>query len=189
MRGLTQFMERKNAGKIILGLFIVTNIIYVYMLMVTIPKTMAYANEMKLLDMLPAGYNWNYVNDLFTTLGETGRNTYLTTQIPVDMVYPGLFAISYCLILAFFLNKLGKLKTSWKYLCALPILAGIADYLENFGIIRMLQNYPELTKTSVHTANIFSIIKSSTTSIFFIVLIVLLLLVGIKYLRGSKKQD
>jgi hypothetical protein len=61
--------------------------------MVTIPKTMAFANGMKLLDMMPAGYDFDYVIKLFNALGENGRKTYLTSLIPVDMIYPLLFAV------------------------------------------------------------------------------------------------
>ena len=180
---LKNIIESKHSGKIILGLFILTNIIYSYMLMVTIPKTMKFSNGMKLLDMMPTGYDWKYVNQLFNTLGENGRNIYLTSQIPVDMFYPFLFAISYCFIFAYFLNKLKKLNTSFVYLCLLPIIAGIADYFENFGIIRMLNNYPDLTETMVNTTNTFSVLKSTSTTIFFIALTVILILIGIKLIK------
>jgi len=52
---------------------------------------------MKLLDMLPTGYNQDYVSELFRTLGENGREIYLTNQIPVDMIYPLLFGLTYSL--------------------------------------------------------------------------------------------
>src|SRR5690554_3746095 len=103
------------------------------MLTVTIPKTMSHANGLNLLDMMPAGYNLNYVDELFDSLGEIGRETYLTNQIPVDMIYPLLFGLSYCLLLAYLLKKLKKLNAPFIYLCLLPIIAGIADYMENFG--------------------------------------------------------
>ena len=154
--------------------------------MVTIPKTMVFSNGMKLLDMIPTGYDWNYVNELFNTLGENGRKTYLTTQIPVDMFYPLLFGLSYCLIFAYFLKKLEKLSTSFIYLCLLPIIGGIADYLENFGIIKMLNNYPDLTETTVNATNTFSVLKSTSTSIFFIALIVILIILGIKFVKRNK---
>ncbi len=186
MSRLIKFIESKNSGKIILGLFILTNIIYIYMLMVTIPKTMEFSNGMKLLDMMPTGYDWNYVNELFNTLGENGRKTYLTNQIPVDMLYPLLFGLSYCLIFAYFLKKLDKLSSSFIYLCLLPIIAGVADYLENFGIIKMLNNYPDLTETTVNTTNIFSVLKSISTSIFFIALIIILIILGIKLVKRNK---
>ncbi|WP_406683412.1 hypothetical protein N1F78_12085 [Seonamhaeicola sp. MEBiC1930] len=182
MKRLLKFIEKNISGKKVLGLFILTNIVYTFMLTVTIPKTMEFSNGMKLLDMMPTGYDLNYVSELFTSLGENGRLTYLTNQIPVDMIYPLLFGLSYCLLLGYFLKKLNKLNSSYTYLCLTPLIAGIADYLENIGIITMLKNYPELNGTAVYTTNMFSVIKSISTSIFFIALIVILITLGIKVL-------
>jgi len=186
MKRLTKFIEKNISGKKVLGLFILTNVVYLFMLTVTIPKTMEFSNGMKLLDMMPAGYDLNYVSELFSSLGENGRETYLTSQIPVDMIYPLLFGLSYCLLLGYFLKKLNKLNTSFIYLCLIPIIAGIADYLENFGIIVMLKNYPELTEVAVKTTSSFSLIKSISTSVFFIVLIVMLIILGIKFVKRNK---
>ena len=187
MKRLTKFIEKNISGKKVLGLFILTNLVYTFMLTVTIPKTMEFSNGMKLLDMMPTGYDLNYVSELFTSLGENGRLTYLTNQIPVDMIYPLLFGLSYCLLLGYFLKKLNKLNFPYIYLCLIPIIAGIADYLENIGIITMLKNYPELKETTVYTTNIFSVIKSISTSIFFIALIVVLITLGIKVLNRKTR--
>src|SRR5210317_925807 len=121
MKPLTTFIQSNISGKKILSLFIITNVVYVFMLTITIPKTMRFSNGMKLLDMMPTGYDLNYVSELFSSLGVNGRATYLTNQIPVDMVYPILFAFTYCFLLAYFLNKLNKLHTPFSYLCLLPI--------------------------------------------------------------------
>ena len=180
MKRLTKFIKGHISGKKVLGLFILTNSVYVFMLTVTIPKTMEFSNGMKLLDMMPTGYDLNYVNELFNSLGEIGRHTYLTNQIPLDMIYPLLFGITYCLILAYFLNKLNNLNLPYTYLYLMPIIAGIADYLENFGIITMLKSFPNITTVTVKLTNYFSIIKSASTSIFFIVLIVILIILGVK---------
>ena len=186
MTKFTKILHKNISGKIVLSLFILTNVIYLFMLMVTIPKTMGFTHGMKLLDMLPTGYNKNYVNELFRALGENGREIYLTNQIPVDMIYPLLFGLTYTLLLAYFLKKLDKLKSPYTYLCLLPIFAGIADYLENIGIITMLKSYPDLTEISVNATNTFSVIKSTSTSIYFIVLIVILIILGIKFVRKNK---
>ena len=186
MNRITKILEKHSSGKKVLSLFILTNVVYLFMLMVTIPKTMVFSNGMKLLDMLPTGYNQNYVNELFSTLGENGREIYLTNQIPVDMIYPLLFGLTYTLLLAYFLKKLNKLKSPYTYLCLLPIIAGIADYLENIGIITMLNSYPNLTEITVNATNTFSVIKSTSTSIFFIALIVILIILGIKFVRRKK---
>ena len=189
MKRLTKFINGNISGKKVLGLFILTNAVYVFMLTVTIPKTMGFSNGMKLLDMMPTGYNFNYVNELFNALGEIGRGTYLTNQIPVDMVYPLLFGLTYCLLLAYFLKKLNKLIAPFIYLCLLPIIAGIADYLENFGIIAMLKSYPDLTEITVKTTNSFSVLKSISTSVFFIVLIIVLIKLGFKAIKEIKNKS
>ena len=186
MKRLTKFINGNISGKKVLGLFILTNAVYLFMLTVTIPKTMAFSNGMKLLDMMPTGYNSNYIRELFNALGDIGRGTYLTNQIPVDMVYPLLFALTYCLLLAYFLKKLNKLIAPFSYLCLLPIIAGIADYLENFGIIAMLKSYPDLTEITVKTTNSFSVLKSISTSVFFIVLIIVLIILGFKAIKEIK---
>ncbi len=183
MNRFVKFLEKNTSGKKILGLFILTNVVYLFMLFVTIPKTMGFSNGMKLLDMLPTGYNRDYVNELFRTLGENGREIYLTNQLPVDMIYPLLFGLTYSLLLAYFLKKLNKLKSPFTYLCLLPIIAGIADYLENIGIITMLNSYPDLTETTVNATNTFSVIKSTSTSIFFIAVIVIFIILGIKFAK------
>jgi hypothetical protein len=183
---MIKFFQRNIKGKKVLSLFVVTNVVYVYMLTVTIPKTMEFSNGMKLLDMLPMGYDFNYVNQLINTLGEIGRTTYLNNQIPVDMVYPLLFGISYCLVLAYFLNKLGKLKPPLANLCLLPFLAGAMDYAENIGIIALLKNYPEIDNRTVTITSGFSLLKSTATTLYFMILIVSLAALGIRTLRKGK---
>lgn len=183
MKRLIKFIQKNISGRKVLGLFILTNLVYTFMLTVTIPKTMEFSNGMKLLDMIPTGYDLDYVNELFHLLGVDGRLTYLNSQIPVDMIYPLVFGVSYCLLLGYLLKKLNKLNCNYIYLCVIPIIAAVADYLENIGIITMLKNYPKMKETTVYTTNIFSVIKSISTSIFFIVLIVVLITLGIEVLK------
>jgi len=188
MEKIIKQLGNQHSGKMVLVLFLLTNIVYAYMLLVTIPATMDFSNGLQLLDMMPAGYDLEVVNTLFHTLEHTGRQTYLTKQIPVDMIYPLLFAISYAAVLAYFLTKLPKLNPNYLYLCLLPIIAGIADYIENIGIISMLNAYPTVTETSVHTTSMFSIIKSSATTIYFLVLIVVLIILGFRKLKSRSKN-
>ena len=188
MNRFTKFIKNNISGKKVLFLFILTNSVYVYMLTVTIPKTMEFSNGMKLLDMMPMGYDLLYVTKLFSSLGEIGRDTYLTNQIPVDMIYPLLFGLTYCLLLAYFLKKVNKLNSPFIYLCLIPIIAGVADYAENFGIISMLNSFPNLTEITVKITNCFSVLKSISTSIFFMLLIIILVILGFRSLK-KKKQD
>jgi len=186
MKRLKEIVNKNLTGKKVLLLFVLTNLIYAIMLIVTIPKTMTFSKGMKLLDMMPTGYDSEYINSLFETLGENGREVYLYNQIPVDMIYPFLFGISYCLLFAYFLKKINKLNSTFFYLSFLPIIAGMADYLENLGIINMLNNYPNQSQVSMDATNIFSIIKSMTTTVFFVALIITLLILGFKTIKKRK---
>lgn len=186
MKRFTDFLERNASGKKVLALFILTNVVYLFMLMVTIPMVMGFSQGMKLLDMLPTGYDQAYVKELFAALGAEGRAAYLTRQIPVDMVYPFLFGLSYSLVLAYFLKKLNRLRAPYVLLCLLPVVAGVADYFENLGISVMLKNYPAVTGFAVDMTNFFSLLKSGTTTIFFLVLILLLCWFAFKALRNKR---
>ena len=180
MRKLISFIQKNISGKKVLLLFVLTNLIYALMLIITIPGTMRFSNGMKLLDMMPMGYDFNYVTELLTSLGDVGRKIYLTNQLPVDMIYPFLFGISYCLLLGYFLKKINKLKKPFIFLCLLPLIAGLFDYLENFGIIIMLNDYTEITPLLVKITSAFTIIKSATTTLYFISLVVLLIVFTVK---------
>lgn len=181
-----KYLINKNlSGKKVLILLLLTNLVYAFMLIITIPKVMTYSGGLKLPDMMPLGYDLEYINTLFETLGEKGRDVYLFNQLPVDMIYPLLFAISYSLLMAYFLKKLDKLDSVLFYLSWLAIIAGSADYLENIGIVVMLNNYPDITSNSANLTNSFTIIKSMTTTLYFIALITIMISVGIKSIRSK----
>lgn len=174
-------------GRKILMLFILTSVIYAIMLLVTIPRVMHFSGGMKLLDMIPFGYSVQYVNTLLKSLGEMGRNAYLYNQLPLDMIYPFMFGLTYCMVLAWFLEKIGKFKGLFVYLCLLPLVAGFFDYLENIGIITMLNSYPDNSDLLSQTTNLFSILKSSLTTIYYLALILVVILFGINRLSRSTK--
>jgi hypothetical protein len=172
---MRNLIERNLQGRKVLILFLLTNGTYLIMLTITIPLVMSYSADMKLLDMMPTGYTHEYVGSLLTALGEKGRHAYLFNQLPFDMLYPGLFAISYSLVLAYFLKGLDKLRGNLFYLCLLPVFSGLFDYSENIGIISMLNSFPENSILLSQFTNVFSILKSTFTSIYFVSLIAILI--------------
>ena len=177
---MKEVIKKNICGKKVFLLFIFTNCVYAFMLLVTIPKLMQFSGGMKILDMIPTGYNVQYVNTLLNTLGEQGRHFYLFSQIPVDMIYPFFFGISYCLLLAYILNKLAMLNSNYFYLCLLPLLGGLFDYFENMGIITILNDYPHNNDLLSQITNIFSILKSLFTSVYFIILLIFIITTVVK---------
>ncbi|WP_149276258.1 hypothetical protein [Pareuzebyella sediminis] len=183
MKKLSVIIEKNLQVKKVLALLILTSLIYLIMLGVTIPLVSTYAEELKLLDMMPMGYDFDDVNALFSALGPKGRNAYLYNQLPVDMIYPALFGMSFCLLLAYLLKKLNRYNGKLFYLCLLPLFAGFADYMENVGIIVLLTNYPNLTSGLVPITAFFSLLKSGVTTLYFLILIGTFILLGIKTLK------
>jgi hypothetical protein len=186
---MKNLIKKNLNGKKVLLLFILCNIVYAIMLVITIPEVMHYSDGMKILDMMPTGYDAQYVNTLFNTLGAQGRHSYLYHQLPLDLIYPALFGISSCLVLAYFLNKLEKLDSPLFYLSFIPLFSGLFDYSENIGIISMLRNYPDISELQIQITSTFSVLKSIFTSIYFITLIVTLLTIAQKNYFSERPKN
>lgn len=183
---LKEWVYQNVDGKKVLLMLIGTNLLYGYMLLISIPKVLTFSGSMKIPDLMPLGYDPEQILSLFGKLGEKGRNTYLFEQIPVDLFYPFFFGITYCLLIAYLLQKVQQLKAEPFYLCLIPLIGGLFDYLENFGIIHMLVDYPVISIAVIHTTAFFTVLKSLFSSISFIIIIVLLLIVGYRKLSNPR---
>jgi hypothetical protein len=172
MEKLFNWVQKYSTGKIVSGLFALTMVVYISMLSYSIPAVSAFAPELPLFDLSPTGYNFTYANELLSTLGTEGRHLYLTTQLPLDFIYPGFFAITYALLLVWLFKKTFKADSKIYSISVVPFLAGSFDYMENIFIIKMINSYPNLQETTVEAANVFTILKSGFTTVFFVLLLV-----------------
>jgi len=189
MSKMIHILQNRVSGKTVFILFAITMGIYATMLMITIPAVQKQAPHLSLFDMSPAGYSFEYATTLLDGLGAVGRRTYLSQQLPLDFVYPGLFAISYTLLLIWLFGKGFAAESPIFYLAFTPALAGMFDYLENIGIILMLKSYPHLSAATVSFASLNTLLKSICTIGFY-----LLLLVGVtaftrKKIAGRSRPD
>jgi len=107
---------------------------------------------------------------LLEELGNEGRQFYLSRQLPLDFIYPGLFAVSYTLLLIWLFSKSFKGTSKIFYLAFVPALGGLFDYLENIYIIRMINAFPDLSARLVQTTSTFTMLKSVFTTVFFLLL-------------------
>jgi hypothetical protein len=183
---MRHLIEKHVSGKKIFWMLIATNVIYVTMLTITIPRVMSFSGGMKILDMMPTGYSPDYVNTLLNSLGTEGRHAYLYNQLPLDAIYPFLCGTTYCLLLAFVLSKLNKLDGSLIYLCLLPVFSALFDYCENIGIVAMLTTYPNNPAGLSKVTSVFSVFKSSLTMSYFTILIICLIALAVKKIFQKK---
>ncbi len=92
-------LQKYATGRVVLLLFIITMIVYMIILFYSIPIVIAQAPSMQLFDMSPKGYSPAYADELLNAIGPIGREAYLKRQLPIDFIYPGLFAVTYSLML------------------------------------------------------------------------------------------
>jgi len=171
MRRLVHILQNNASGKLVFVLFLLTMTIYSTIIFYSIPAVVSFAPELVLFDLSPTGYSYQNAVELLGALGPEGRSIYLTTQLPLDFIYPGLFAITYSLLLTWLFLKSTGHQSKIFYLTMVPILAGVCDYIENIFIIAMINSFPDLSSDIVGIASLFTIMKSSFTSIFFILLL------------------
>ena len=171
MHKLITYFQRVSHGKTVLLLFIITNLIYASMLMYSLPLVSSYAPELVLFDMSPMGYSYIQAIELLTSLGIDGRNAYLSVQLPLDFIYPGMFSVSYALLITWILKQYLPKDSKLFFIAFVPLLAGGFDYLENIGIIAMLNSFPDISENLVSSASAFTIVKSGATTVFFVLLI------------------
>lgn len=163
-------LKKLASGKIVSILFTLTMAIYLLLFFYSIPMVESFAPNTALFDLSPSGYSYQHALSLLEELGNEGRQIYLSLQLPLDFVYPGLFAISYTLLLIWLFSKSLKNKSRIFYLAFIPALGGLFDYLENIYIIRMINSFPDLSPKLVQVASTFTLLKSVFTTVFFLLL-------------------
>lgn len=172
------------SGKMVAAALVAALGVYCTMLFVTLPHLTVLSGGMRVFDMMPAGYDKTLAHELLSALGQSGRAYYLTRQIPVDMVYPLLFAVSHVLLARWLATKLPKRAKRFRWIALAPIFAAAADYGENIGVIWMLRSYPLINEAVVQISNIATLVKSGTTTAFYFGLCVLLVVALADRLRN-----
>lgn len=155
--------------------------VYASMMLITLARLLEMSGGIPVFDMMPAGYDNEYASSLLTALGSDGRNYYLWRQIPMDLIYPALFGISFFLLATWLVGKLPAFQRILRLSAMVALAAGAFDYIENIFIILMIRNYPDLPDLLVNAASIATLSKSGLTMIYFTVLIVVLLVRVIQF--------
>jgi hypothetical protein len=94
-----------------------------------------------ILDMMVL-YTPDQAYALFAAMGEAGRTFDLTHIVPLDMFFPFVYSLFDAVAITWLLHRWLPAGSRWHRLNVVPVVGGIADYLENFGIITMLLAWP-----------------------------------------------
>ena len=182
-----KWIQKYSTGRNVAIFFSLNMVFYLAILLYSIPLVGRSAPSMKLFDVSPSGYTKEYAVTLLTAIGSEGRDLYLSLQLPLDFVYPGLFIVSYSLMFAWLLRKNYDLRSKIHYVLYLPIFAGLFDYLENVFVVLMLKTFPDLSAGLVSAASFATVAKSILSSVFFTLL--LLSIVQTLWRAAFKRAD
>lgn len=166
-------------------LLFVTIGIYLTMVIWVLPEISAAANGQIPFDMRPTGYTFEEAISFLESLSDDGRILYLGVQHTLDAFFPGLLAI---LLVGAFIKLVS---TKWAALFGLfAIVGSICDYLENFGVKKMLTAYSSspvlVTPEMVSTLSNWTMLKSLATTIAYIALLILLVKWAFDKYRAKK---
>jgi hypothetical protein len=178
----------KVSGKRVIALMVITNLVYVFMLVYSIPKLMEYSSGLPIFDMSPTGYSYDEALALLTALGNDGRQFY-HTQLAIDLLYPALFAVCYFALFQWVMKWGNTRNQIWQWVSLLPIVAAAFDYAENMAIWLMLSEFPTLSHLLVTVSSALTMMKSGVTTVYWIALLVLIAIVSVqKYKKRSLRS-
>ena len=159
-------------------LFLILTIIVVVAMGNVTPQILALSGGAPILDIRP-GYTFADVENLFTALGEQGRQLYTTLQV-LDLVFPLAYGMTLTLALTGVITRLLPEGHPMEKVVSLPILGMIFDYLENITIATLIASYPNLSPLAVSVASIFTRLKWSFIILACVLLVILAVLLLIK---------
>ena len=154
-------------------------IFYLLMIVVTLSELQAMSG-LAPFDLRPVGYTAIEADALLARLGDAGRWYYVSRQIPLDMIYPALLAMTIIATLQW-VGSQSNLVRYVRFGSWLAMLAAFFDYLENVGIISMILLWPNLPNFVVAAASLASVAKAGLTTA------ALLFLLGFATVVGWRK--
>lgn len=135
------------------------------------------------------GYSATDVQKWLELVGEAGRKSYHTFQL-LDGLNASLMTIALTLSLAFALGRLVSARSPLQLLSYLPVLAGVADLLENSLLVAALSSFPSETTAAGSLVGSVTSAKLVAGFVALPVTVLCFVALGIKSLRnGSRRRQ
>ncbi len=154
--------------------FSIATVIYLIMVLWSLPLISAAAGGDIPFDMRPMGYSGEEARVFLTALSDEGRAFYLGTQHMLDSIYPGLLGMTLAL---------GLMLVYRGWVAALGVIlsggVAVADYLENRAVTAMLKAAPrEVSDAMADAASGWTVLKSGLSTVVFLALLFGVLRIG-----------
>lgn len=166
------------SGKILPVSAVLASVVFAVMHWITLPELRSIAGGLAIFDLMPGGYDIDYARMLLGALEEQGRAYYLYRQIPLDMLFPLLYAPALALLIRWLLALLGDEQSPWRFASWVAVAAAAADYLENLCTTLLLVQYPDLSGWVVEAGSAATIGKNLLLTLYLVAFMALLFMVG-----------
>jgi hypothetical protein len=152
-----------------------TIVVYLFMVLLTLPYIQGQAGGLAPFDMRPLGYSFDEAKAFLTALSPEGKAYYLGVQHWLDIFFPGLIAATlYCALVVLLRPYMGG---NGRFVAALAAFVAIFDWLENYAVAGMLNAGPDgITPDMVAAASRWTLLKSGVSTVVYTATLVLALI-------------
>ena len=178
------FYQKTSLGLVLL--FLGLQVLSVAVVLPKFEKALAGHAALKILD-LRFGFSPAEAHELLEALGEPGRAQYRLLETTLDLVYPLVYTGLFVLLLSLLYRQAIAVGSSLRAVNLLPFLVLLMDYLENAGIVRMINRFPEQSDA---LARWVSGLNQAKWIVFFVVVGIAVFGLGraaLAFLRKRKK--
>ncbi len=172
--------QPRHIGMIAVVAALIAATIYMLMINVTLAHIEAISGHIP-FDMRPLGYGSTEAATLLKALGAEGRAYYVSRQIPLDLLYPAMLALTLIATILWFSQRMPESRIV-RLGVAFSVGCALCDYIENLGIIAMIWNWPDVSVPLVIATSIATIAKSALTTLA----VLLTIFIGFWGMRLSK---
>ncbi len=122
-------------------------------------------------------------------LGDAGRAFDLTRIVPLDLVFPFTYMVFLSVGISWALERWLSRDSSWFLLNLTPLVAGLADYCENAGVITLLLTYPARVDPVASFTSIMYVIKFAFSTVSFLALVTALAIWAVIVLKNYLERS
>lgn len=165
-----------------------TIVVYLFMVLLTLPYIQSQAGGLAPFDMRPLGYSFDEAKAFLSALTPEGKAYYLGPQHWLDLFFPGLIAATlYCALVVLLRPYMGG---NGRFVAALAAFVAVFDWLENGAVAGMLNAGPEgVTADMVAAASRWTLLKSGVSAVVYTAVLVLALVAGWRLWKRRRAVD
>lgn len=154
-----------------------TLVVYLFMVLLTLPYIQGQAGGLAPFDLRPFGYSFDEAKAFLAALSPEGAAYYLGPQHWLDLVFPALIAATlYCALVVLLRPYMGG---GGRFLAALAVFVAVFDWLENRAVAGLLKAGADgITADMVATASRWTALKSGVSTLVYAAVVVLAIIAG-----------